>query len=323
MKRKRGGQSASSQSVVTFLLRCRSGPCKHSKSDTEARVGLKVVPGVYIYCNEHRFVLHTHFWAQDTCKITPKRYKQLRQWKSDTKWQSVSILSILSLWHMVGEMYSPRLWGSASPATKAAHITEVIHPLCSERQHPGVFWVSSREKKLPVLIHAAIPPQTILRLFLFSPQFFFSLCTSHDCLPLLLHHGWGFLVLTGSRGSRTLLVWNLDFLCRWGYGVFRDGTILHVTGEVAVTVDGYRTESGGEMEGQWASGGDIGDAGVWHHRSVAVSVTAAPSFPFKVQGQGSPAPGLFDLGLHLGRKVWDFNFQKLPVISSIEAKIWK
>lgn len=40
----------------------RRGPRKHSKSDTKAWVGLKAVPGVYTYYNEH-------CWAQDTCKI--------------------------------------------------------------------------------------------------------------------------------------------------------------------------------------------------------------------------------------------------------------
>lgn len=78
-----------------------------------------------------------------------------------------------------------------------------------------------------------------------------------------------------------------------------------------MTVDRHRSQSGGEMERQRASGGDVGDAGVRHHGSVAVRVTAAPSFAFKVQGQGPPAPGLFDLGLHLGSKIWVFNFQKL------------
>lgn len=233
-------------------------------------------------------------------KKPPKRYKQLWQWKSDSKWQSVSILSNIHCGRWLVKCIRPQ--------RKAAQVTEVIHPLCSERQHPALFWVSSREKKLPVMIPAAIPLQTILRLFIFFPQFFFCLCPSHDCLSLLLHHGWGFLVLAGWRGSWMLRVWNLELLCRWRYRVFRDGTVLHVPGEVAVTIDGYRSKSGGEMEGQRASGGDVGDAGVWHHRSVAVSVTAAPSFPFKVQGQGPPAPGLFDLGLHLDRKVWVFNF---------------
>lgn len=60
-----------------------------------------------------------------------------------------------SLWQMAGEMYSPQLWGSASPQTKAAQVTGVIHPLCSERQDPALFWVSSWEKKLPVMIPAA------------------------------------------------------------------------------------------------------------------------------------------------------------------------
>lgn len=135
------------------------------------------------------------------------------------------------------------------------------------------------------------------------PPSFLSLFVSHDGLPLLLHHGWGFLVLAGPRGSRMLPIRDVELLS-WGrYGIFRDGTVLHVPGEVAVTVHGHRSESGGEMEGQRRSGGDVGDAGVWHHRSVAVGVTAAPSFPFEVQRQGPPAPGLFDLSLHLPRKV--------------------
>lgn len=59
------------------------------------------------------------------------------------------------------------------PQTKAAQVSEVIHPLCSERLHPAVFWVSSREKKtLPVLIHAATPPsdypETVPFFFSFS-----------------------------------------------------------------------------------------------------------------------------------------------------------
>lgn len=75
--------------MVTFLLRCRSGYGEgvpaNTASLTKAWVGLKAVPGVYTYYNEH-------CWAQDTCKIKKKnRYKQLWQWKRDTKWQSVSI----------------------------------------------------------------------------------------------------------------------------------------------------------------------------------------------------------------------------------------
>lgn len=99
--------------------------------------------------------------------------------------------------------------------------------------------------------------------------------------------------------NRMVLVWTVELLCRRWYGVFRDGSVLHVPGEVAVAVHGNRSESGGEMEGQRRPGGDVGDAGVRYHRSVAVSVTAAPSFPFEVQGQGPPAPGLFDLSLDL------------------------
>lgn len=75
-----------------------------------------------------------------------------------------------------------------------------------------------------------------------------------------------------------------------------------------MAVDGDRPQSGGEVEGQRCPGGHVGDAGVRHHRSVAVRIAAAPSFPFEVQGQGPPAPGLFDLSLHLGRKFCGFNF---------------
>ena len=57
------------------------------------------------------------------------------------------------------------------------------------------------------------------------------------------------------------------------------------------------------MEGQRPSGSDVGDTGVWHHRSIAVSVAAATSFSLEVQGQSSPAPGLFDLSLHLREQV--------------------
>lgn len=59
-----------------------------------------------------------------------------------------------------------------------------------------------------------------------------------------------------------LLVRDVELLSRGRYGVFRDGTVLHVPGEVAVTVHRHWSQSGGEMEGQRRSGGDVGDAGV-------------------------------------------------------------
>lgn len=156
------------------------------------------------------------------------------------------------------------------------------------------------------------PLQTILRLFhglsptAPSPPGFHP-CTqptwrSHDCLPLLLHHRWGLLVLAGPSVSRMLLVRDVELLSRWRYGVLRHRAVLHVPGEVPVAVDRHRPQPRGEVEGQRSSGRDVGDAGVWHHRSIAVSVTAAPSFSFEVQGKIPPAPGLLDLSLHLWRE---------------------
>lgn len=66
-------------------------------------------------------------------------------------------------------------------------------------------------------------------------------------------------------------------------------------------VDRHRSQPRGEVKSQWASGSDVGNTGVRHHRSIAVSVTAAPSFPFEVQGQSPPAPGLLNLSLHLSK----------------------
>lgn len=65
----------------------------------------------------------------------------------------------------------------------------------------------------------------------------------------------------------------------------------------------HRSQPRGEVEGQRSSGSDVGDTGVRHHRSIAVSVAAATSFSLEVQGQSSPAPGLFNLSLHLREEV--------------------
>lgn len=156
-------------------------------------------------------------------------------------------------------------------------------------------------------MHAAFPFRPSWDCFMicfFSPVFLKSLYTaplrSHDCLPLLLHHRWGFLVLTGPRISRMLFFWNVELLSRRRYRVLRDGAILHVPREVPVPVHRHRPQPRREVEGQRSSGSDVGNTGVWYHRSIAVGVTATPSFSLEVQGQSPPAPGLFDLSLHLG-----------------------
>lgn len=183
MRRKRGGQSALSQSVVTFLLRCKSGPREHSKSSTEAWVGLKAVPGIYNYCNEHRFVLRTHCWAQDTCKKPPKRYKQLWQWKSDSKWQSVSILSNIHCGRWLVKCISHNSEGQRPPKQRRPRLQKwyTLFALSGSTQHCSGS-VHGR-KKLPVMIPAAIPLQTILRLFIFFPSSF-SVCVHHMTVSL-------------------------------------------------------------------------------------------------------------------------------------------
>lgn len=205
--------------------------------------------------------------------------------------------------------YLPQLWGSSSPKWRRPRLRKWYTLFCLEPHQSAVFWVNSQEKKTGSVDACSHPLQTILRLFhnfvFFPPSFSPNAqrsWRSHDCLPLLLHHRWGFLVLAGPCVSRMLLVRNVKLLSRRRYGVLGDRAVLHVPGQVPVTVHRHRSQPGGEVEGQRCSGSDIGDTGVWHHRSIAVSVTAAPSFSFEVQGQGSSAPGFFDLSLHLRRE---------------------
>lgn len=63
-----------------------------------------------------------------------------------------------------------------------------------------------------------------------------------------------------------------------------DGTVLHITWEVPVPVDGdWGPKARGEMEGQGPPGSDVGYTGVRHHRSITIRVTATTGFTFKVQ----------------------------------------
>lgn len=249
---------------------------------------------------------HTHCWAQVTCKKKKTQkdiysYGSGKATLSDSLFLSFQTFTVaVGWWNIFASLtlrVSEGLWASASPPNEGGpgYRSDTASLLWAAATS-NVLGQFTGEKTASVYLCSH--PR--------SDWFFFCLCTSHDCLPLLLHQRGGFLVLAGSRGRGTLLVWNMELLCRRRCRVFWDGTVLHVPGEVAVTVDGYRSKSGGEMEGQRASGGDVGDAGVWHHRSVAVSVAAAPSFPFKVQVQGSPAPGLFDLSLHLRKNSLGF-----------------
>lgn len=125
---------------------------------------------------------------------------------------------------------------------------------------------------------------------------------SHDRLPLLLHHRGGFLFLARPRASGLLLLGNVELLCWRRHGVLWDGAVLYVAREVPVAVYRHGSQPGGEVKSQRSSGCDVGNTGVWYHRSIAVRVTAAPSFPFEVQGQSPPAPGLLDLSLHLRKQ---------------------
>lgn len=203
--------------------------------------------------------------------------------------------------------YLPQQWGSSSSNKGGpAHISDTpFFPWASSLDNVLAQFTGEKTGSVDVCSH---PLQTILRLFhdlflfllFFCPRFHPCMSwRSHDCLPLLLHHRRGFLVLAGPRVSWMLLIRNVKFLSWWRYRVLWDRAILHVPREVPVPVYRYRSQSRGEVEGQWSSGSDVGDTGVWHHGSIAVSVTAAPSFSFEVQGQSPPAPGLFYLSLHL------------------------
>lgn len=49
-----------------------------------------------------------------------------------------------------------------------------------------------------------------------------------------------------------------------------------------MAVDGDGPQAGGEVQGQWASCGHVSDAGVGHHGSITVRVTATTGFPLEV-----------------------------------------
>lgn len=242
-------------------------------------------------------------WAQDTClkKKGKTREQQLWQWKGNKKWQSVSILLHIHCGRWLVKVFATTLRGHHPPSkggrgyisNTPIFALSLISWQCSGSIH--------RRKKMAVLMQAAIPFKLSWACFIiciFSPYLQQSQ-RSHDCLPLLLHHRWGFLVLAGPCGSWMLLIRNVKLLSWWRYGVLGHRAVLHVTREVAVTIYGHWSQPRGEVEGQWCSGGDVGDTGVWHHRSIAVCVTAAPSFSFEVQCQSPPAPWFFDLSLDL------------------------
>lgn len=82
----------------------------------------------------------------------------------------------------------------------------------------------------------------------------------------------------------------MEVLTRGRDGVLRDGAVFHVTWKVPMAIDGDGPQAGAEMQGQGASCGHVSDAGVGHHGSVAVRVTAATSFPLEVQSKCPPTP---------------------------------
>lgn len=133
---------------------------------------------------------------------------------------------------------------------------------------------------------------------------------SHDCLPLLLNHGRGFLSVAGLDLSRMLLFRNVKLLSWRRDGVLRDRAVLHVPGQVPVPIYRHWAQPCCQVEGQRSSGSDVGHAGVRHHRSIAVCVTATASLSFEVQCQRSPAPRLFDLSLYLrgGKSYLEFSY---------------
>lgn len=121
----------------------------------------------------------------------------------------------------------------------------------------------------------------ILKLF-FSSSLSAYAQTSHDCFPLFLHHGGGFLLFAGPCVRRTLLFRNVELLSWWRYRVLRDRAILHIPRKVPVPVHRHWPQPSGVVEGQWSSGSDVGNTGVWYHWSIAVSVTSTSSFPLEV-----------------------------------------
>lgn len=57
---------------------------------------------------------------------------------------------------------------------------------------------------------------------------------------------------------------------------------------MAVERDG--PQAGGEVHGQRAPCGHVSDAGVRHHGSIAICVTATPGFSLEVQSECPPTP---------------------------------
>ncbi len=223
-----------------------------------------------------------------------------------------------SLWRLVGEGVEclPKLWGPPSLELRRPSSHKWCLPWASSVGSVLAQFTGEKTGSVDACSHSL---HTNLRLFhnlcvlsAFHP------CTyptwrSHDCLPLLLHHRRGFLVLAGPRVGRMILVGNVKLLSGWRYRVLRDGAVLHVSREVPMAVHRHWSQPCGEVEGQWSSGRDVGDAGVWHHRSIAVGVAATTSFSFEVQRQGPPAPGLFDLSLHLEREEIIYSLKSLKI----------
>lgn len=117
-----------------------------------------------------------------------------------------------SMWQVVGDRVE--CFSITSQMKVAQHI-KVIHPYASNlicRERPGLI----QSRKNCQCWCTQLSPSDPLRLISFIFFQFSSLpkvaWRSHDCLPLLLHHRWGFLVLAGPSMSRMLLVRNVKLL---------------------------------------------------------------------------------------------------------------
>ncbi len=115
---------------------------------------------------------------------------------------------------------------------------------------------------------------------------------SHDCFSFLLHH-------RRREVLRRFFLLYVELLSRGRDGVLRDRAVLHVSREVPVAVEGDGPQAGGEVQGQRAPGGHVSDAGVRHHGSIAIRVTATPGFSLEVQSERPPTPWLLDFCLDL------------------------
>lgn len=130
---------------------------------------------------------------------TPKRYKQFWQWTSDTKRQSISILSNIHCGRWLVKCVQHDSEGQRRPTNKGRPGFRSDTP---SLLRAAAFRVNSRGKKLSVLIHAATPFQTVPRPFLFSPPRSFSFCAHHMTVSLSSStKGEGFWSSQGRTGA--------------------------------------------------------------------------------------------------------------------------